>query len=207
MFRSFMLGAFVAAMPAAALAQTTPLSEMPSGTYSIDPAHTSVTWRVSHLGLSNYTARFAKVSGTMDFDPADPTKSTLKVSVDPLSVKTDYPDAATKDFDKELATGKDWFNGTEFRAITFTSTQIVKTGANTGDITGDLTFLGVTKPLVLHATFNGAYSKKPFMDTPGMGFSATGTLKRSEWGMTTYIPNLGDEVQLVIETEFDKGAP
>lgn len=194
---------FLAPMAASAQTMSTP-AEMPAGAYTLDPTHASVTWKVSHMGLSNYTARFTKINATINYDPADITKSTVVATVEPGSVRTDYPNAATKDFDAELANGKDWFNSSLFPTATFKSTKIVKTGEKTGDIYGDLTFLGVTKPLVLHATFNGAYLKKPMLEAPGMGFSAVATLKRSDWGFNTYIPMLGDDVTLLIETEFNK---
>jgi polyisoprenoid-binding protein YceI len=187
-----------------AQAKMTPIADMPSGSYTLDKSHASVTWRVMHLGLSNYTARFTRMDATLEFDAKDPTKSSLVATVDPASVKTDFPYTEKKDFDKELATGKDWFNAGEFSEIKFVSKKIEKKGKNKGLIHGELTFMGVTKPLTLNATFNGAYLKKPFADVPGLGFSATATLKRSEWGLATYVPNIGDEVQLLIEVEFHK---
>lgn len=196
------LVAGLAASPA--LAQNTPLAEMPAGLYTADPTHTSVTFKVSHIGLSNYTARFAKADAELTLDPADPIKSTLKATIDPASVRTDYPTPEEKDFDKKLAQDAEWFNAGKFPAITFTSTRIEKTGDKTGKITGDLTFLGVTKPVTLDVVFNGAYAKAPFSEVPALGFSATTTIKRSEWGFDTYVPNIGDDVQVLIETELHK---
>lgn len=205
-FRSIALGAALLCMTAItpALAQTTPLSEMPAGIYVADPAHTSVTFKVNHLGLSNYTARFAKVEAEVDFNPATPTASKLKVSIDPTSVRTDYPTPEEKDFDKKLGTDAAWLNATKFPTITFASTAIEKTGDTTGKLTGDLTFLGVTKPVTLDVTFNGAYAKAPFSEIPALGFSAQGKIKRSDWGFDTYVPNIGDDVELIIETELHK---
>lgn len=191
-------------IPAIAQAQMTPLADMPFGAYKLDPAHASLTWRVSHLGLSNYTARFTKLDATLQFDAKDPTKSVLIATVDPTSVKTDFPNPETKDFDKELATGKDWFNAVQFPEIKFESTKIERTGEKTGKIYGNLTFMGVSKPLVLDAKFNGAYLKKPFAEVPSLGFSATAKIKRSDWGFSTYVPNIGDDIELIIEVEFNK---
>jgi polyisoprenoid-binding protein YceI len=204
MLKKLLTTAFIILAPVSAHAQMTPLAEMPSGTYELDTSHASVTWKVSHLGLSNYTARFAKMDAKLEFDTKDPTKSKLVATVDPTSVRTDYPNAAEKDFDKKLAQDAEWFNAGKFPEIKFESTKIEKTGENTGKIHGNLTMMGVTKPLVLDAKFNGAYLKKPFADIPGLGFSATATLKRSDWGFSTYVPNIGDEVQILIETEFHK---
>ena len=79
------------------------------------------------------------------------------------------------------------------------------TGDNTAIMTGDLTFLGATHPMSLNVTFNGAMKKQPFSKKPTLGFSASGSLQRSDWGMGTYTPNIGDQVMLLIEAEFAKG--
>jgi len=181
-----------------------PASTLPAGIYKLEPTHASLTWKVSHMGLSNYTARFTKMDATLNLDTQDPTKSTLVATVDPASVKTDYPNAATKDFDKELATGETWFNAGKFPEIKYVSTSVVKTGENTATINGELTFMGVTKPLALAATYNGGMKEHPFTKTATVGFSATAVLKRSDWGFSTYVPTIGDEVTLLIETEFVK---
>jgi polyisoprenoid-binding protein YceI len=185
-----------------AQAAMTPVDEMPAGTYTLDKAHASLTWKVSHLGLSNYTARFTSFDATLDFNPTDPEKSKLNVTVDPTSLETDYPFADKKDFDKVLIDEQQWFNTRNFPKITFESITIERTGDNTGKVTGDLTFLGVTKPLTLDVVFNGSMAKQPFSKQPVLGFSATTTMKRSDWGMTTYVPTIGDEVELLIEVEF-----
>ncbi|MDX1974075.1 MAG: YceI family protein [Rickettsiales bacterium] len=203
MIKKMILAASLACLPILACAQT-PANEMPAGDYQLDKTHASLTWKVSHMGLSNYTARFTRMDATLNFDPKDPTKSKLVATVDPTSVRTDYPNADKKDFDAELAKGETWFNAGKFPEIKFVSTSIDKTGEKTGKVHGNLTFLGVTKPLTLDVTFNGAYAQKPMVNTPGIGFSATAKLKRSDWGFSTYIPTLGDEVTLLIEVEFDK---
>ena len=208
MLKQLLLITALTATPLAASAQATPelvpLSAMPAGAYVLDLSHASLTFKVTHMGLSNYTARFSKLDAKINLDPKDITKSTLVATVDPTSVKTDYPNPEKEDFDAKIGKDKDWLNGTQFPEIKFESTKIEKTGEKTGKIYGNLTFLGVTKPLVLDTTFIGAYVKKPMMGTPGMGFSATTTLKRSDWGFKTYVPMIGDDVKLTIETEFNK---
>jgi len=201
MRKLLLTAAFLLTMPYLAYADMTPMSEMPAGVYTLDPHHASVTWSVNHQGLSNYTARFTKMDATITLDPKDPTKSKLVATVDPASIKTDYPDAKTKDFDKEL-TGDQWMNVITFPEAKFESTKIEKTGKNTGIIHGNLTFMGVTKPMTFKATFNGAYLKHPMANVPTIGFSATGTMKRSEWGLKNLIPYVGDDVNLHIEAEF-----
>ena len=199
-----LLSAVLAFTPFAAFAQMTPPAEMPSGVYKLDKSHASVTWKVSHLGLSDYTARFASLDAELNFDAAKPENSSIKATIDTSSIRTDFPATPEKDFDKKLSEGADWFNGKQFPTITFESTKVEKTGDTTAKIHGNLTMLGVAKPMTLNAVFNGAYLKKPFVDVPALGFSAKGEIKRSEWGFSTYVPNIGDEVEILIEAEFHK---
>lgn len=187
-----------------ASAQTASPGTLPAGIYLGDDSHTSVTFKINHMGMSNYTARFAKVETELNFDPADPTKSSVKATIDPLSIRTDYPRPQEKDFDKELASGETWLNAGAFPTITFTSTRVEKTGETTGKMYGDLTLLGVTKPVTLEVTFNGAYAEHPMAKIPAMGFSASGTIKRSDFGFDTYLPMIGDDVMVLIEVEFKK---
>ena len=187
-----------------AYAGGTDYKEMPAGVYHLDDTHASLTWKVSHLGLSDYTARFTDFDAKIAFDPKNPEKSRVTAAINPTSVETDYPNPETTDFDKELAEGEGWFNANAFPKITFTSTGIKRTGADTGVMTGNLTFLGVSKPVELDVKFNGAFAEQPFSKKPTLGFSASGSLKRSEWGMATYVPNIGDDVELLIEAEFAK---
>ncbi|MBB39130.1 MULTISPECIES: YceI family protein [Hyphomonas] len=209
------------AAPETAAAETTagpaeaPAPELgPAGTYELDPSHASLTWKISHFGLSNYTARFTGISGTLDFDPEDLSASQLDITVDPTSVETDYPfdfkaghpDSPFDTFDQEISESETYFNSTAFPAITFKSTDVTATGANTGTVTGDLTFRGVTKPVTLDVTYNGTASFPWAPDSPRLGFSATGTIKRSDFGLDFMVPSLSDEVDLLIETEFAKAA-
>ena len=190
--------ALAAAVPASAQLAT----DVPAGTFKIDPTHVSVTWKVMHMGLSNYTARFAKIDGTLTFDPAKPETSKLSATIDPTSIKTDFPFVEKENFDKVLATSAKWFNSEFFDKIEFKSTAVKMTGAKTADVTGDLTLLGVTKPVVLKVTFNGGMAAHPMSKKPAVGFSATGTVKRSEFGMTANIPFIGDDVAVLIEAEM-----
>jgi polyisoprenoid-binding protein YceI len=178
--------------------------QVPAGSYALDPTHASLTWKVMHLGLANYTARFTKFDAQLEYDPAQPENSRLSVSVDPMSIRTDYPNKSEKDFDTELGTSEKWFNAGKFPHIKFVSNKIERTGDKTGKVHGTLTLLGVSKPLTLDVTFNGAYTKKPFAEVPALGFSGHAVLKRSHWGLNTYVPMVGDEVELLIEVEFHK---
>jgi polyisoprenoid-binding protein YceI len=197
--------AFSAALAIATPAAAQLAADVPAGTYKIDPTHASLTWKVSHMGLSNYTARFTKLDATLSFDPAKPEASKLEASIDPASLKTDYPFAEKTNFDKELIEGAKYFNAGVAKAITFKSTAVKMTGPKTAAVTGDLTFLGVTKPVVLDVTFNGGMKEHPFAKKPAVGFSGTGKIKRSDFGMTHLVPVVGDEVTLLLEAEFFGG--
>lgn len=178
--------------------------EMPAGAYTLDDTHASLTWQVSHIGLSNYTARFTDIDAEIDYNPDDITKSVVTANINPASLKTDFPYPEKKDFDKKLIKGEDWFNASKFPHIKFKSTKIEMTGEKTAVMTGNLTFMGVTKPVSLNVVLNGAYKVQPFSQKPALGFSATGSITRSEFGMATYVPNIGDEVNLILEMEFEK---
>lgn len=183
-----------------------------AGTYAIDPTHTSVTWRVDHFGLSQYTGRFKTVDATLQFNPEDPSANSITVTIDPLSVETDYPadykathaDSAYETWNEDLGRNPNWLNGDAFPQITFTSTAITQETASTGKVTGDLTFLGVTKPVTLDVTYNGKANFPWAPDADKIGFSARTVLKRSDFGNATYAPNIGDEVEVIIETEFQQ---
>ena len=204
MLKLLLAAAIVSLAPAAFAQAPTPLREMPAGSYSIDPAHASVTWRVNHLGLSNYTARFTGIKALLTLDPVHPEMSKVTATIDPVSIQTDYPKPKETDFNAELGKGEKWFNAGKYPSIVFESTSAEFTGEKTGTLTGNLTMLGVTKPITLNVTFNGAYLKMPHADKPAVGFSATATLKRSDWGLEEGVPYVGDEVTLLIEAEFHK---
>lgn len=175
--------------------------KMPAGDYRIDTRHAFILWKVSHAGLSTYVGRFKEFDSTLHLDPKDVTKSRVTATINPASLETDYV-PGERDFNKELSTKEEWFNSAKFPQITFQSTRLVKTGDNTGKLHGDLTLLGVTKPVTLDVTFNGGYPEQPFSKKPTLGFAATGKITRSDWGLDTYTPMIGDEVELEIHAEF-----
>jgi polyisoprenoid-binding protein YceI len=196
-----------ASQPAPAVAPAEEPVDVPAGAYTTDPAHTSLLFRVEHLGFSNYTARFKKSTAQLQFDPNNLAASQVTVVVDAKSLETDYPDPATVDFNAELL-GETWLNAAKYPEITFRSTSVEPTGARTMRINGELTLRGITKPMVLEARFNGGYRGHPMDPNARIGFSATGVLKRSDFGITYGIPAPGtkfgvsDEVNVIVETEF-----
>jgi polyisoprenoid-binding protein YceI len=177
-------------------------NDMPAGEYKVDLSHASIVWKVSHLGLSNYVARFTEFDAAIDYNANNIEKSQVTASINPMSIQTAYPNAAEKDFNNVLATEKGWFNATSFSSINFASTSIDMTSETTAMMKGNLTFLGVTKEISLDVLFNGAMTKQPFTGKPTMGFSATTNIVRSEFGMSKYVPSIGDNVDVMIEGEF-----
>lgn len=192
--------------PAAAAPAEEPV-DVPAGAYTIDPAHTSILFRVDHLGFSNYTARFKKATAQLQLDPNNLAASSVTVAVDTQSLETDYPDPKAFDFNGMLL-GDEWLSAAKHPEITFRSISVEPTGARTMRINGELTLRGVTRPMVLDARFNGGYRGHPMDPNARIGFSATGVLKRSEYGLTAGIPAPGtkmgvsDEVNVIVETEF-----
>ena len=174
---------------------------IPSGTYASDPTHTSLFWSVNHFGLSNYTARLNTVSATVELDADDVSRSTVTATIDMASVDTDFPFPQNTDFNEELR-GENWLNTATFPQATFTSTGITVTSEDTAEITGDLTFLGQTLPVTLDATLIGLLEQHPFTNNAAFGIAATGTFDRTDFGFSTFAPNVGAEVTISINAEF-----
>lgn len=203
--RSFLLRTTALALMAAPaiaadapkLDASTDISKAPAGHYQLEKNHASITFKVMHMGYAKYTMRFDDFDAALDLDPANPENSKLQVRIDPKSLDSNNPKLT------EHVGTKDFLDYEKYPTITFTSTSIHKTGANTGTITGDLTIHGVTKPVTLAATFNGG-SLHPMFKQYDLGFSATTTIKRSDFGVSGYIPLVGDAVETAIEVEFLK---
>lgn len=162
--------------------------------YSLDPAHTSVGFAISHLGFSQMQGRFNDISGSVSFDAAAPKDTGVKVTLKASSVDTNF---AKRD---DHLRSPDFFNVKEFPEISFVSSAVEMTGEKTARLTGSLTLLGVSRPVTLDVVFN-RQGESPASKKETVGFSARGSLKRSEFGMKYGIPNLGDTVELAIEVE------
>lgn len=163
-------------------------------TYKIDPNHTDVVASWSHFGFSNPVAHFGKVDGTITYDPAKPAASKVEVTI-PL----DGLDSHVADFDEHLKSA-DFFDAAKYPTITFKSTKVEAAGAKKLKVTGDLTVHGVTKPAVLDVTINKV-GEQPMAKRAAAGFDATTTLKRSDFGIAKYVPNVSDEIKIRITTE------
>jgi polyisoprenoid-binding protein YceI len=171
-------------------------AQVQAGAYVVEPGHTQIEFGVMHLGFTTFYGRFSGASGTLNLDPKKPDDSKLDIKIPVSSIST-----TSAKLDGELK-GADWFNAAKFGDIVFHSTKVVVTG-KTAKVTGDLTMHGVTKPVTLDVTFVGAGTN--MIDKHyTVGFQARGELSRSAFGITTYVPMIGDAVQLTLSGAFEK---
>ena len=185
------------AMPAVAPA--------PAGQYQVDKSHASIQLRVSHLGFSTYTTRFSRFDAELTFDPSNIPASKVVATIDASSLELDGAPAICFDIVK----GPKMLDPAKFPTIVFRSQKVRMTGAKAMEITGTLELHGVTRPVVLAATFNGGYGGIPNMDPHArVGFSAHGSFRRSDFGITFGVPapgttmGVGDLIDFSIEAEF-----
>lgn len=188
------------AAPAAQTEAAKPAIAIASGTYKIDPTHTMVLAQWNHMGFSNPTANFDDASGAITWDAANPSASKVEVTL-PLSGLRAFSD----EFNKHLA-GADFFEVAKFPEARFVSTSVTANGVNRYNVGGDLTIKGITKPVTLDVTVNGA-GPHPMAKKPAVGFDATARIKRSDFGLGMYAPAVSDEVTLRITTEAMLDAP
>ncbi len=191
------------AIPSSVLAQggppaaSTDPANVPAGAYVLEPTHARIVWHVLHMGFSEWYGDFAKPTGSATFDSQNPAADSVDITIPTGSVTT-----TNATLDGELKSA-DWFDAATFPTIHFKSTQVVATGPASADVTGDLTFHGVTKPVTLKVKLVG--SGVNMMDKHfTVGFNASTEIKRSDFGVTKYVPLVGDEVHIVISAPFEK---
>jgi polyisoprenoid-binding protein YceI len=176
----------------AALLAAAPLHAV---TYTFEPQHTQGVIRWNHLGFANPTAQFNNVEGVLEFDPADPTHSSVAVTIPLTSMSTGVPDL-NDDF-----RSSDFFDFAKFPTATFKSRKIEKGSTpDTLKVAGDLSLHGITKPVALDVTIN-KIGTNPRNQVPTVGFEAMVTLKRSDFGLGLYVPQVSDEIQIHITAE------
>ncbi len=183
-------------LPLAFAAMTGPVLAAPE-TYAFDPSHSQILFSYDHFGYSTNWGMFAGFGGEISYDKDDPAASSVTVSFPVRSMYTGWEDRFRQFMSPEF------FDAAEDEAVSFTSTAIEVTGENTGRITGDLTLNGVTKSVVLDAVLNQA-GENPIEQKPWLGFTATTTLVRSEFGLGSYAPFISDEVKVQISVEAGK---
>jgi polyisoprenoid-binding protein YceI len=192
-------------LAAAAIIATVPVSfaqnvntdprNAPTGLYEIEPTHTSICFTIVHMGISAYPGCFTKISGKIGFDGKYVEGGKADISIDLDSVTT-----ASEKLNDKLK--KDFFKTGKNKTATFRSSKAKVTSPGKGTITGELSLNGVTKPVTLNVTFNGGL-KHPFANRYALGFDATGTIKRSDFGLTEveWSAFVSDEVKLTIAVE------
>jgi polyisoprenoid-binding protein YceI len=182
MIRRILLSSLLAAASLPALAATQK--------YDIDAGHTQVTFTWNHFGFSNPSATLEKISGAIELDTADLTKSSVAVSMSLDGLHSGVPK-----LDEHLKTAE-FLDAAKFPDITFKSTKVEKSGEAL-KISGDLTVHGVTKPVTLNAKVN-KIGDNPMMKSLSAGFDADVTIKRSDFGVGAYVPNVSDDIRVHI---------
>lgn len=190
--RAMKVLAFAGLMATAFATQAAPV------TYQLDPGHTMVLFSWNHFGFSNPTADLGLGEGTLVFDAANPAKSSVEVTM-PLAKLDTHVSALDEHLKKP-----DFFDAAKYPVVTFKSTKVEPLGGNHFKVTGNLTVHGVTKPVVLDATLNKS-GQHPMLKVPAIGFDATATIKRSDFGVGAYVPAVSDEIQIRITTEGHTG--
>jgi polyisoprenoid-binding protein YceI len=186
------------AVPASGARVSTDPRQSPAGAYQVEPRHTQVIFAIPHFGITDYYGRFEKVSGTLNFNPAAPEKSSVSVAID-----TSSANVMSSELVGEIV-GPSVFDSAKFPTATFKSTSVERTGPTTGKMTGDMTIHGVTRPVTFEVTFNGGLPAPMGGAAYDIGFHATTVVKRSDFGLDKMIWSsaVGDDVKLTIEALF-----
>lgn len=171
--------------------------EVKSNKYQTEANHTSVSWTANHFGFSDVSGKFTDVSGIVIFDEKKPEKSSVEVTIKIAALETGLPKLNTH------LKSADFLNADKFPTATFVSKKVTLAGTNKARIDGDLTLLGITKPVSLIAKFNKS-GISPVNQKATIGFSATGSIKRSDFGIKYALPGVSDKVDLAIELEANQ---
>lgn len=180
------------------------VSDIPAGAYTLDLSHASLVFRVKHMGFSYYTAQFKDFSVGLELDPRAPAAASVTATINVASLDlTGAPEGFLEDL-----LGPQWLNAGEHPQMVFRSTDIALTGPLTARITGDLTLNGVTKPVTMEARYNGGYAGQTMDPQARIGFSVSGVLSRSDFGIDIGVPTppsemgVADDVRFQIEAEM-----
>ncbi|MFO1517512.1 MAG: YceI family protein [Lysobacterales bacterium] len=187
----------LAALLVATLIGGTAVTAQAADKYTFDPGHSQINFSWNHFGFSNIWARFDKFDGELLLDTQDLTRSSVSVTIPLSAIDTDV-----EKLDEHLKSA-DFFDAAKFPNITFKSTKVEKAGEGKLKVTGDLSIHGVTKATVLDVTVN-KIGQHPMMKDDAAGFDASATIKRSEFGVGMYAPNVSDEIAVRITAETHK---
>jgi polyisoprenoid-binding protein YceI len=189
------LAVLIVAAPTAGQPSVQP-SAVRAGQFALDKSHAKLNWAVSHFGFSTYSGEFTDFDARLTLSPKRPADSSLLVTIKTASVETN-DDA----LDKHLRS-PDFLNSDRHPTATFRSAKVQMAGERTARVTGNLTLNGVTKPLTLDVRFEGA-GVSPVTKKYVAGFAAKGQFNRSDFGIKTYSPGIGEAVTLTISGEFN----
>jgi polyisoprenoid-binding protein YceI len=168
-----------------------------SGAFAVEPLHTRVLFAVSHFGFTTYYGEFSGVSGALDLDPKNPSASKLDIRIPAATIST-----TNAELNGELK-GDKWFDTAKYPIISFKATKVTMTGPGKADVVGDLTLHGTTKPVVLYAAFHGA-GVNPLNKHYTVGFDASAKIKRTEFGVSTLVPLISDDVDIIVSAAFER---
>lgn len=200
---SALAAAHLSAQPAGMAGTAEERAMVEAGTYATDPAHTLVRWSVSHFGFNPYWGSFGDVEGTLTLDPADIEASRLDVTIPIDSLAVVSEDLRAHMLRPGADGGKPDFFGPDAGNARFVSTEVRPQGDGRAVIHGNLTMLGVTRPVAIAAQFTGA-GANPMSEAQTVGFTGRARIKRSEFGMEFGLPVISDEVDLDISAAFER---
>ena len=175
-------------------------ASVPAGRYQLDPHHWNVSFDVDHFKYSRFVMRFDKTTAQLNWNAAGMDQSTVTVDIDATSLDTNVPIL------NKMVSGPDMLDVEHSPTIHFASTAFKRTGDSKGELTGDLTIRGTTRPVTLAVTFNG-HAPNPLTKQQTLGFSADGHFSRAQFGLSTWYPAVGDDVHVAIQAEFDATTP
>lgn len=186
-------------VPAAALGLALAAPTVAAEDYVFDKSHTQILFEYDHLGFSTTQGSFGEWDGTLTIDVDDPAASQVEITIQAASLDTGFADRNAH------LMSPDFFNVEAHPTATFVSTAVEQTGENTLAVTGDLTLLGTTQPVTLDVVIN-AHDAHPMSGHTTLGFTATTTVMRSEFGLGLFAPAVGDEVEIRISGEATRKA-
>ena len=175
-------------------------SDVPTERYVLDAHHWSIVFDVDHLHYSRFVMRFDRAEAQLDWRAGGLEAATVEANIDATSLDTNVPVL------NAMVKGPQMLDVERYPQIRFVSTHFERTGEGRGTLTGNLTIRGATQPVTLAVTLNG-YAPNPLTEQPTLGFTASGHFSRAAFGLTTWYPAVGDEIDVRIEAEFEQPAP
>ncbi|MCG5075501.1 YceI family protein [Paraburkholderia tagetis] len=179
-------------------------TSVPAGHYTLDAHHWSIVFDADHLHYTRFVMRFDRASAQLDWPAHALEDARVEATIDAASLDTNVP------LLDRMVKGSEMLDVERYAQIRFASTRFERTadvgGKPAGKLTGDLTIHGVTQPVTLDVVFNG-YAPDPLTKQPTLGFAATGRFSRAKFGLTTWYPAVGDEIDVRIQAEFEQAPP